>query len=422
MVYIRAFYRRGNRNSRQAAYLSVLLWLVPLVLMAQASPEDAPATTQPAQDAVLLSTGAGLFKENCKVCHQINEKLIGPALRDVHKRRPVSWIKAFITNTQKVIKSGDPYAVELYNAYNQTQMTAFDFTDEELGAIVAYLRAESEKALPVTTAPSADDVGAAAEKTVSSADTQLLWQLVTVVLLLLLLCVLVVYIPLLKRYALKIPNLTEEERASLSTTRLKSILSNRILWGVIIFFLVIVGVKSGIDGLFGIGIQQGYAPQQPIAFSHKIHAGKYQIDCNYCHTGVYKSKFANIPSVNICMNCHGEIKKESPEIQKLYTAQAQGRPIEWVRVHNLPDLAYFSHVQHVQVGNIPCATCHGDIAAMDVVHQYAELTMGWCINCHQETQVQAENNPYYDKLMKIHNKKPLRVEDIGGLECSKCHY
>ena len=120
--------------------------------------------------------------------------------------------------------------------------------------------------------------------------------------------------------------------------------------GIVTFLVIALGAKNVIDGLYTVGVQQGYAPEQPIAFSHKIHAGQYEIGCQYCHTGVEIGKSANIPSVNICMNCHSQIKTDSPEIQKLYAAQESGQPIEWVRIHNLPDLAYFNHSQHVKVG------------------------------------------------------------------------
>ena len=125
------------------------------------------------------------------------------------------------------------------------------------------------------------------------------------------------------------------------------------------------------------------------------------------------------------MNCHSSIKTESDEIQKIYAAVENNEPIQWVRIHNLPDLAYFNHQQHVSVGNIECQTCHGPIEEMDVVYQYAPLTMGWCINCHRDTDVSAKGNAYYDNLVELHeakSKEPMKVEDIGGLECAKCHY
>lgn len=152
----------------------------------------------------------------------------------------------------------------------------------------------------------------------------------------------------------------------------------------------------------------------------------YEIDCNYCHTGVNKGKSATIPAANICMNCHNVIKQESPEIKKIWKAVENNTPIKWVRIHNLPDLAYFNHAQHVKVGGLECEKCHGPVKEMEVVEQYSPLTMGWCINCHRETVVKSEGNAYYDKMVEIHQanygKKTMKVEDIGGLECSKCHY
>jgi hypothetical protein len=125
------------------------------------------------------------------------------------------------------------------------------------------------------------------------------------------------------------------------------------------------------------------------------------------------------------MNCHNAIKPESPEIKKIYAAIEKDQPIEWVRIHNLPDHAYFNHAQHVTVGGLECQNCHGQIQEMEVVQQYSPLTMGWCINCHRETAVNAENNAYYDKMVSLHktvSKQPMKVKDIGGLECAKCHY
>jgi hypothetical protein len=204
---------------------------------------------------------------------------------------------------------------------------------------------------------------------------------------------------------------------------------------LVTFLVASIGFKTVIDGLYSIGVQQDYQPKQPIAFSHKLHAGSYEIDCKYCHTGVMKGKQANIPSPNICMNCHTQIKQESPEIQKIYSAigydpktasyTGKQKPIEWVRIHNLPDLAYFNHAQHVNVGGIECQTCHGPIQEMEVVKQYSLLTMGWCIDCHRKTDVNTKDNAYYDKLNELHlsaKKSKMKVEDIGGLECAKCHY
>ncbi|MBC7448836.1 MAG: cytochrome c3 family protein, partial [Hymenobacteraceae bacterium] len=191
-----------------------------------------------------------------------------------------------------------------------------------------------------------------------------------------------------------------------------------------IFIVVIIDVS--LDEALGIGIQQGYQPTQPIAFSHKLHAGEHQINCTYCHTSVYKGKSANIPSANICMNCHSQIKTESPQIQKIYKAIEQNKPIEWVRVHNLPDLAYFNHSQHTVAGGLKCQQCHGPIEEMEVVYQYSPLTMGWCINCHREYPLKTKDNGYYTKLQQLHDTQnagaAFTVSSNGGTECSKCHY
>ncbi len=193
-----------------------------------------------------------------------------------------------------------------------------------------------------------------------------------------------------------------------------------------------------------VGVQKGYAPEQPIAYSHALHAGKLQIECQYCHSTASYAKSASIPSANTCMNCHKGVQARekydgevSPEIQKIYDAvgydaeQARyikdydQKPIKWVRIHNLPDLAYFNHSQHVKVGNLECQLCHGPIEEMEKVYQYSNLQMGWCINCHRQRGIDAKNNDYYEEIhkkMKLEGKAFYTVAQNGGLECSKCHY
>ena len=390
--------------------------------------QDDEATTF---DNSLVKGGESLFKGNCTVCHAIDEVIIGPALRDVHDRKSEEWIYAFIKNSQKVIKSGDEYAVNLYEEYNKTLMTSFDFSDEELNAILTYIKSESAKDIQVVVADLSDGSVESTDSSISSSNFYLSLGL-NVFLLLVVILILFRFTNLSKKYVLlkdyeSKGKLLDEDDKELVETKFdlkKFIKSNKVV-GVTSFVFIAIFVKSCIDGLYTVGIQQNYQPTQPIAFSHKIHAGQYEIDCNYCHTGVNISKSANIPSVNICMNCHNAIETDKPEIQKILTAYEENRPIEWIRVHNLPDLAYFNHSQHVAVGGLDCSTCHGPIEEMDVVYQYAELTMGWCINCHRETDVNTKGNKYYDNLVELHknsSKKPLKVEDIGGLECSKCHY
>jgi len=378
---------------------------------------NAQDDSSPSFDPSIVKNGESLFKGNCTVCHAINEVVIGPALRDVHERQSEEWIYAFIKNSQKVIKSGDEYAVNLYNEYNKTLMTSFDFSDEELNAILTYIKDESTKEVQVVVADVSDASGQAVDSSINSNNFYLSLGL-NLFLLLVIIFILFRFTNLSKKYVLlqdnqlkgKLLDDDDKEIVDSGFNIKEFIKSNRVV-GIASFLFIGIFVKSCIDGLYTVGIQQNYQPTQPIAFSHKVHAGQYEIDCNYCHTGVNISKSANIPSVNICMNCHNAINTDKPEIQKILTAYEENRPIEWVRVHNLPDLAYFNHKQHVAVGGLDCATCHGPIEEMDVVYQYSELTMGWCINCHRETEVSSKGNDYYKKLVELHNSSSKKTND-----------
>jgi mono/diheme cytochrome c family protein len=363
-------------------------------------------------DEAIIAEGESLFKANCRACHAVKQQLVGPALAGVYDRRDMDWIKAFVKNSQAVIASGDEYAVALYEEYNNTVMTSFNLSDSEIESVIAYVRFEAEKVEEVVEAAGGESALDSASQEPSNFLTAVLIGLVIV--LVLILVVLFLILSFLTKFLQRREDLDEADRAVIDQKfGLKNIVKSPAFVGVVAFVFGVFVLKTVIDGLYDVGIQQGYAPKQPIAFSHKLHAGQYEIDCNYCHTGVRKSKSANIPSANICMNCHGQILTESPEIQKIYAAIENNRPIEWVRVHNLPDLAYFNHVQHVEVGNQECQTCHGQIEEMEVVEQFAPLTMGWCINCHKETNVNTRGNAYYDNLVELHaqhSKEPL------------CHY
>ena len=376
-------------------------------------------------DPEVIAQGEELFKGNCTACHKINERLVGPALRDVTDRRELDWLLPYIKNPQKMISSGDPIAVELYEEY-QVVMTAFPFSDDQITSILSYIRAESAKPVEAAapTATTEDGVAVAAEPGIPESYMNAI-MVGLIVVLVILLVVLFLIINVLTKF-LREKDLEPEDREVVDQKLdLKAVVRSNAFLGFAAFFFTAVVLKTVIDGLFVVGVQEGYAPTQPIAFSHKLHAGDYEIDCNYCHTGVRKSKSANIPSPNICMNCHSLVLPDSPEIGKIYTAIETNTPIEWVRVHNLPDLAYFNHSQHVEVGGIECQTCHGPVEEMEVIRQHANLTMGWCINCHRETNLNTKGNAYYDKLVELHSangKEPMKVEDNGGLECAKCHY
>lgn len=382
-----------------------------------------------------IANGESLFNANCKTCHRVHQKLVGPALANVYDRTPsIDWLKSFIRNSAALIASGDEYANSIYNEYNKTQMTAFTgLKDDQIMNILAYIKSETEKGPPVAATPAA----AGGEGGGSGVPAEYLNIILIgmLVILVLLVVILIFLVSALKRF-LDQKELSEEDKEVVhSPFTLASISRSAGFRFILIFIIGSLGFKAVINGLYSIGIQQGYEPKQPIAFSHKLHAGAYEIDCKYCHTGVLKGKSATIPSVNICMNCHRSVKTESPLIQKIWAAAdwqpetlsygPNQKPIEWVRIHNLPDLAYFNHAQHVNVGNIECQTCHGPIQEMEVVKQYSLLTMGWCIDCHRKTDVNSKGNAYYDKLVELHSassKQPMKVEDIGGLECAKCHY
>jgi len=171
--------------------------------------------------------------------------------------------------------------------------------------------------------------------------------------------------------------------------------------GAVVALVLFVGLPTFIYALsnnkISIGYNQGYQPEQPIPFSHELHAGKYEIDCKYCHTSAEYSRHASVPSLNICMNCHLTVKTTSPHIQKITEAYNNEEAVAWEKVHLLPDFVKFNHQAHVQAGK-KCQTCHGPIEQMPEVYQYTDLSMGWCVDCHRKPE----------------NKAPT--------DCSTCHY
>ncbi|MEQ9403704.1 MAG: cytochrome c3 family protein [Cyclobacteriaceae bacterium] len=406
----------------------LLTTLFSLLLVAVVFAQEIPS------DEAVIAAGEATFKANCTQCHQVHKKVIGPALENIYERRSIEWLNAWIKNSQKLIASGDEDAIAIYEEYNKTAMPAYPFDDNQVMELLAYIQAETIKGPPVEAVAVTETTDGGGDTVSSSYLTAII--IILVVVLSLALVALVIAVRTLTKYLKEQKDLGEEEEELVNQSfDLVAFLKSNSFIGLVVFIFTALVLKTLIDGAFTIGVQQGYQPTQPIAFSHKIHAGQFEIDCQYCHTGVRKSRSANIPSPNICMNCHTQVKPESEEIQKIYAAidynpetQTYGtntKPIEWVRIHNLPDLAYFNHSQHVDVAELECQTCHGPIEEMEVVYQYSNLTMGWCINCHRETDVNTKGNEYYNKLVKLHSersKEPMKVEDIGGLECAKCHY
>jgi mono/diheme cytochrome c family protein len=405
------------------AIVIALLLSVPNLVFAQ----DSTAAAAPAGGGD-AAKGETIFKNNCAQCHApTDERIVGPGLKGASARHDFAWLSKWVRNSQAVIASGDPYAVKIYNEYSKAQMTSFpNLSDDDIKGIFAYVD-KAATAAPAA-APAAGGATAASGDSKGGAPSDLFVIVLTalVVVMVLVLGVLLVIVSLLSK---AVSGETEEVGKPDFMTRLgaslKKISVDPAIRSATLWIFVLLVLKATIDGAYSVGVQQGYAPKQPITFSHKLHAGEYKIDCNYCHTGVNRGKSAHIPSANICMNCHGVIKKESPEIQKIYTSIENNQPIEWVRVHNLPDLAYFNHAQHVNVGGLECQNCHGEVEKMEVIQQRSSLTMGWCIDCHRKTEVNTKDNKYYDNLVQLHageSKEALKVADIGGLECSKCHY
>lgn len=446
-----------------------------------------------AQDAAVLDEGKSLFTANCAACHAKNMKddLTGPALGGVQQR----WegreetLYEWIRNSQKVIASGDEYAVNLYNTWNKVMMNSFpNLDDAQITAILGYVdyvytsgpwppRAETA-AGPVAAAPPKDNTPLYAG---------------LMVILALLALILARIIANLNQIAA-----VQEGQPPPPRKTLVEILTSKGVVAFVLFALVVFGGYTTVNNAISLNRQQNYAPEQPIKFSHATHAGIQKIDCNYCHDGARRSKHSVIPAANTCMNCHRAIKKGSQygtaEITKVFASagydpstdtyydpaslssedvaelyktwiaenykkdndltalDSEGEevvaeqwegvvnsltnevkesvygPIPWVRVHNLPDHAYFNHAQHVTVGNLECQTCHGPVQEMELLYQYSPLSMGWCINCHRQTEVEFSGNEYYQSYHNYHEelksgeRQKVTVEEIGGLECQKCHY
>ncbi len=400
---------------------------------AAATPATAAAPAAGGGDAAAVQAGDALFKANCTQCHAVNEQVVGPALAGISKRRPITWIIPWIHNSAKVVASGDEYAVALYNKFQKQQMPSFALSDKEITSIVAYITSqEGQQATATTGGVTAQNAGSTDGQTAGAADAgsgkavDIL--LIALVVVLIVMVVTLIIIGNLMKDVLRGRKDLDGRDTEILEQRFDwgKLYRSPVLRGIVGVVFALVLLYEGVQSVMAVGLTQGYQPTQPIAFSHKLHAGEHQINCAYCHTSVYKAKSANIPSANICMNCHSQIKTESPEIKKIYRAIERKQPVQWVRVHNLPDLAYFNHSQHTQVGGLQCQTCHGPIQNMEVVYQYSALTMGWCINCHRETPLNTKGNAYYDNLVKLHDTKnagaPFTVSSNGGTECSKCHY
>ncbi|MAW96350.1 MULTISPECIES: c-type cytochrome [unclassified Leeuwenhoekiella] len=407
----------------------------------------AESETSPAAQGGDAAAGKALFNANCAACHKLYDRATGPALYNVTERRDREWLYRWIKNNKELRDSGDPEAIAIYNEYSQKAMNIFpQLSNADIDDILAYTN--TPKPEPVAPADQAGGGGGAGGGVSSTIILAIL-----AIVLVMLVAVLFLVNNTLRKFAVaqgvELP--VKESRKPIW----KTFVENQFLVLVSVIVLLLGGAYFAYGWMMQVGVDQGYEPIQPIHYSHRIHAGDNQIECKYCHSSARTSKHSGIPSLNVCMNCHKSISEVADatsdyssvtedytkefydkEIQKLYKAvgwdqatqsyTGETQAVEWVRIHNLPDFAYFNHSQHVSVAGVQCQTCHGPVEEMEVMYQYAPLTMGWCINCHRETNVKMDGNPYYEKIHEELSKKygveELTAAQMGGLECGKCHY
>lgn len=419
-----------------------------------------------------LELGEKLFKQNCASCHFPDRDMTGPALQGARQRwidnSSVENLYAWIKNSGNVIASGDAYANQLYTKWNKTPMTPQNLTDENIDNVLAYVEAykPKEPTVVATTTTGGD--------TTQGESSSLYWWLLA--------GLLIVVIGVVGGVKGNLAALSRDQDGKAQPEQLTIGQSargwawrNRGWFGVTIFITVILTLAMGMVKWLELGVYEDYKPVQPIAYSHEIHAGDLGIDCKYCHNAVTKSKHATIPTVNVCMNCHktvneGRTPEGTLEIAKIYAAAGwdvdtksytgKTEPIQWVKVHNLPDHVYFNHSQHVVAGGVDCKQCHGNMKKQTVAkvmsteelnnvgvtdEDYDEnavkftkptLTMGWCIECHRASGIDIANAPegsYYNMIHQrlLKDKKTYQkyleddkvtVGELGGLECAKCHY
>ncbi|KFF22299.1 MULTISPECIES: c-type cytochrome [unclassified Chryseobacterium] len=418
--------------------------------------------------------GEKLFKANCTACHALDKQVIGPPLKGVVERVKTEggvdkdWLHKWIKDNKALRASGDKYANEIFEKFNKTEMLQFpNLTEKDIDDILAYTTNPPAPEPPKADKATATDGAAAApaDKTTSS----------VVIISLLAIAALLVWILIKLRQLVKLGQ--SEDLAGLNATRVKSFSEiyekYHYVGKAVLGILALLAAYGVWNWIMWIGVYKGYKPEQPIYFSHKIHAGEQKIDCQLCHSSAKYGKVSEIPSMNVCMNCHRTISEYNAdhymepgkdkafydgEIQKIYAATGwdpakqvytgKTQPVEWTRIHNMPDFVYFNHSQHVVAGeqaiinsfnkknpnnkiDVVCKACHGKIDTMNVVQMANDFTMGWCIECHRTTEVDMNNGYNKEYFKNLHDKLKkqypqdggkITVDAIGGLECGKCHY
>ncbi len=402
-------------------------------------------------NSVKAQTGQQIFQQNCQTCHNLDKDGTGPHLRGVEERGPwgdranlVKWVHnpgAFIPTT--------PYTQDLQKTYGSIMPGFPALSEDDIHAIFDWIKTAPPPGGGGKATPGAEG---AAEGAGESGRNALIFGVISLILAIVAL--------ILMQVNSNLKKLSDDKERILRPEPVPFWRNKIYIALFAIIFFIIGGYFVG-KGAIGLGRQQGYQPTQPIYFSHKVHAGINQINCLYCHNSAWEGKHAGIPTLNVCMNCHASINtyEKGPklydehnneidgtaEINKLYKYAgftpgpgakwdpSKAKSPEWIKIHNLPDHVYFNHAQHTKVGNVQCQTCHGNIQQMDKVKQEAELSMGWCINCHRDSKVNfnysdSTGNKFYSIYEKFHNDlkagkmDSVTVKDIGGLECQKCHY
>ena len=388
--------------------------------------------------------GKNLFQINCAQCHNPIKVITGPALKGVTSRvTDTTLLHGWIHNNNKVLASGNAYFNNLYNQYGRAPMNVFpNLSDAEIDAILRYVESYAEPMAKTNTSTN---------QSVPEEDHTVMYGIVSFIL--------AVFVFGLYLVNNNLKKLADEKKGLIPPKPVPFYRNKRYIALVSLVLFFAFGWWLTDAGIH-LGRQKNYQPQQPIFFSHRVHAGLNQISCLLCHGNAWESRHATVPSLNVCMNCHmaindyhGERLQRADgtpvdlqgEIDKLYSYTGydpqkgkytqQGHSIEWVKIHNLSDLVYFNHSQHVRAGNVQCQTCHGPIQEMDEVKQFADLSMGWCINCHRTTKVTFpdsanhwQGNKFYSIYTRYNDKlrsgqmDSVTVEDIGGTECQKCHY
>jgi mono/diheme cytochrome c family protein len=444
--------KMGNHNSiPRKLYLSLALILsLSLTSFAQDAATVAAPAAATAASAVMQGgdpvKGKEIFNANCAACHKLDAKATGPALRGVGNKYDKQWLYKWIHNSADLIKSGDAQAVKIYDEYKPAVMNAFpQLSEGDIDNVIAYTM-EPKAVAPVSVA--AEKVPGTEPSSGGVSNNIVLGALILVMAILIVMLLLVNNV--LRKVAAANGIVVPVKAPRASQSLWKAFAKNQFLVLVSAIFMLLASAYFVYGYLMQIGVDQDYAPVQPIHYSHRIHAGSNGINCNYCHSSARVSKHSGIPSLNVCMNCHKSIAEVSDttateeyskqfydnEIAKLYKAvgwdkdaqkyTGKTEPVKWVRIHNLPSFVYFNHSQHVNVAGVECQTCHGPVQTYEIQKQFAPLTMSWCIDCHRKTEVKMEGNEYYTKIHEELSKKygveKLTAAQMGGLECGKCHY